>query len=279
MPTVQEILKTSGLIDEVIAGLPKEAVAAFGGILTDAETKVQTAAQQASEAAELRRQAELDRKDIQKYVDDYSLSLNKQGSLQAKYDAVVAYVDSLKAQGFDVKLPVDVAPSSEKKPVVPGSPAIGGNAVDEGKILGRVGNVMSQWLDANNEHIRLYGVPVPDPSTNIAEEAARARKPVGEYMAEKYKFRERQAAKEREAYDARVAADVKAKVDEQLRVEAEKRGSNPNLRAGESSRASHVPKLKTEEFHKGDGFQPKRQRESRMLENLHKDLEAIHSAA
>jgi hypothetical protein len=279
MPTVQEILKTSGLIDEVIAGLPKEAVAAFGGILTDAETKVQTAAQQASEAAELRRQAELDRKDIQKYVDDYSLSLNNQGSLQAKYDAVVAYVDSLKAQGFDVKLPVDVAPSSEKKPVVPGSPAIGGNAVDEGKILGRVGNVMSQWLDANNEHIRLYGVPVPDPSTNIAEEAARARKPVGEYMAEKYKFRERQAAKEREAYDARVAADVKAKVDEQLRVEAEKRGSNPNLRAGESSRASHVPKLKTEEFHKGDGFQPKRQRESRMLENLHKDLEAIHSAA
>ena len=279
MPTVQELLKTSGLTDEVIAGLPKEAVAAFGGILTDAETKVSTAAQQAAEAAELRRQAELDRKDIQKYVDDYSASLNDQGSLKAKYDAVVAYVDSLKAQGFDVKLPVDVAPSSEKKPVVPGSPAIGGNAVDEGKILGRVGNVMSQWLDANNEHIRLYGVPVPDPSTNIAEEAARARKPVGEYMAEKYKFRERQAAKEREAYDARVAADVKAKVDEQLRVEAEKRGSNPNLRAGESSRASHVPKLKTEEFHKGDGFQPKRQRESRMLENLHKDLEAIHSAA
>ncbi len=279
MPTVQELLKTSGLTDEVIAGLPKEAVAAFGGILTDAETKVQTAAQQASEAAELRRQAELDRKDIQKYVDDYSLSLNNQGSLQAKYDAVVAYVDSLKAQGFDVKLPVDVASSSEKKPVVPGSPAIGGNAVDEGKILGRVGNVMSQWLDANNEHIRLYGVPVPDPSTNIAEEAARARKPVGEYMAEKYKFRERQAAKEKESYDARVAADVKAKVDEQLRVEAEKRGSNPNLRSGESSRASHVPKLKTEEFHKGDGFQPKRQRESRMLENLHKDLEAIHSAA
>jgi hypothetical protein len=277
MPTVQELLKTSGLTDEVIAGLPKEAVAAFGGILTDAETKVSTAAQQAAEAAELRRQAELDRKDIQKYVDDYSASLNDQGSLKAKYDAVVAYVDSLKAQGFDAKLPVDVAPSS--KPIVPGSPAIGGNAVDEGKILGRVGNVMSQWLDANNEHIRLYGVPVPDPSTNIAEEAARARKPVGEYMAEKYKFRERQAAKEKESYDARVAADVKAKVNEQLRVEAEKRGSNPNLRSGESSRASHVPKLKTEEFHKGDGFQPKRQRESRMLENLHKDLEAIHSAA
>jgi hypothetical protein len=49
-----------------------------------------------------------------------------------------------------------------KKPVVPGSPPIGGNAVDEGKILGKVGSVMSQWLDANNEHIRLYGVPIPD---------------------------------------------------------------------------------------------------------------------
>jgi hypothetical protein len=138
---------------------------------------------------------------------------------------------------------------------------------------------MSQWLDANNEHIRLYGTPIPDPSTNIAEEAARARKPVGEYIAEKYKFRERQGAKEKEVYDARVAADVKTKVDETLRVEAEKRGSNPNLRPGESSRASHVAPIKSEEFHKSDGNVPRRERERRLLENLHKDVEQIRSVA
>jgi hypothetical protein len=145
--------------------------------------------------------------------------------------------------------------------------------------MGRVGNVMSQWLDANNEHIRLYGVPIPDPSTNIAEEASRARKSVGEYIAEKYKFRERQTAKEAEVFQKKVDDAVKVKVDEQLRIDAEKRGSNPNLRAGESSRSSFVPKIKGEDFHKSDGNVPVRERQRRLLENLHKDVEQIRGAA
>lgn len=276
MPSVAEVLKSAGITDEVASGLPKEVVAALGGYVAEADVKLSTAAQESSKAEEARRQAELERKEIDAYVKKYELSLNEQGSLEAKNKALTAYVESLKSQGFDVKIPgVDEG----AKPVVPGSPAIGGNAVDEGKILGRVGNVMSQWLDANNEHIRLYGTPIPDPSTNIAEEAARARKSVGEYIAEKYQFKARQSAKEKEVYDARVAADVKAKVDETLRAEAEKRGSNPNLRPGESSRSSFVPKIKGEEFHKSDGNLPTRERHKRLLENLHKDVEQIRSVA
>jgi hypothetical protein len=280
MPTVQELLKSSGLTDEVIAGLPKEAITTFGGVLTEANTKLSTAAQEAQKAEEARRQAELERKEVTEYVNKYETSLNEQGSLKAKYDAAVAYLESLKTQGFDVKIPgAETGNGNGKKPVVPGSPAMGDNAVDEGKILGRVGNVMSQWLDANNEHIRLYGVPIPDPSTTIAEEAARARKSVGDYIAEKYQFKARQTAKEKEAYDARVAADVAAKVAERDRLDAEKRGSNPNLRAGESSRNSFVPKIKGEEFHKSDGNVPKRERERRLLDNLHKEVEQIRSVA
>jgi hypothetical protein len=279
MPTVAELLKSAGVADDVVAGLPKEVASTLEGYISQADSKLSTAAQEAQKAEESRRQAELERKEIDTYVKTYETSLNAQGSLKAKYDANVAYLKSLKAQGFDVDVPDDEPVDPAKRSVVPGSPAIGGNAVDEGKILGRVGSVMSQWLDANNEHIRLYGVPIPDPSTSIADEAARARKPVGEYIADKYKFRERQGAKEKEVYDARVAADVKAKVDEERRKDAERNGSNPNLRGGESSRSSFVPKIKGEEFHKADGNMPVRERHKRMLENLHKDVEQIRNVA
>ena len=281
MPTVTEILKSAGVADDVAAGLPKEVLAAFNGITADADAKLSTASQESRKAEEARRQAEIERKEMEKYVEDYGATLNAQGSLQAKYDATVSYVKSLKAQGFDVELPAEIEAGAGdgKKPIVPGSPAIGGNAVDEGRILGKVGNVMSQWLDANNEHIRLYGVPIPDSSTDIGTEAARARKPVGEYLAEKYKFADKRREKADADYQARVDRDVKAKVDEERRKDAEARGSNPNLRAGESSRSSIVPKIKSEEFHKGDGNVPVRERHRRLLENLHKDVEQIRSVA
>lgn len=282
MPTVQELLKNSGLADDVVAGLPKEAIAAFGNVLSEADTKLSAAAQEAKTAEEARRQAKLDRDEMQQYVERYSSSLNEQGSIKAKYDAVVSYVNSLKAQGFDVELPADlktVDPGDGKKPVVPGSPAIGGNAVDEGKILGKVGNVLSQWMDANNEHIRLYGTPIPDASTDLAEEAARARKPLGVYAAEKYKFSETRKAKAEETRLKDINAAAQKIADERERERKEREGSNPNVRAGEASRSSHLPKIKSDEFHKSDGNVPKRERERRMLENLHKDVEAIHSAA
>ena len=176
-----------------------------------------------------------------------------------------------------MKIPGDAEPV--KKAAVPGSPAIGGNAVDEGKILGKVGSFMSQWMDANNEHIRLYGVPIPEGSTEIAEEASRARKPVGQFIAERYKFAETRKQKEAETRTKDIQAEAKKLAEEILRTEAERRGSNPNLRPGETSRSSHLPKIKSDEFHKSDGNVPVRERHKRMLENLHKDVEQIQSVA
>jgi predicted glycosyl hydrolase (DUF1957 family) len=273
--TVAELLKAANVKDEVIAGLPPDVVTALTGYVSQADTTLQTAAQKEAEAAEALRQAEFAKSDTQKYVEEYGVKLDKTATLEANNKAMVAYLETLKAQGYDVQIPT--ASAEAAKPVVPGSPAIGANAVDEGRILGRVGNVMSQWMDANNEHIRLYGTPIPDPSTSVAEEAARARKPIGEYLAEKYKFsdkrREKTAAdmqKEKDAY-------AKQKVDEALRAQAEKYGNNPNLRAGETSRNSVIP-IKHDEFEKATGNVPRRERLNRMLENVHKDVAAARSA-
>jgi hypothetical protein len=278
MPNVAELLKAAGIKDEVVAGLPKEVAAALEGIASQAETTLTAAQKEKLAADEARRQAELDRAEITRTVESYGDSLTKQGSLEAENKALKTYLESLKTQGFDVTLPtVDGA-----KPAVPGSPAIGGN-VDATKITaqvrGEVGAIFSQYLDANNEHIRLYGVPIPDSSENIAYEAARARKPVGEYISEKYNFKAKQTEKQQAEFQKKVDDAVKVKVDETLRVEAEKRGSNPNLRPGESSRASHIPKVNPEQFHKADGNVPRRERERRMLENLHKDVAEIRSVA
>ena len=275
--TLAELLKSANVADDVIAGLPKEVSATLEGYVSEADTKLQTATTEAQKAEEARRQAELERQEINTYVEKYGTSLTQMADVQAKYDATLAYLKTLKAQGFDIKFPG--VEEGGAKPVVPGSPAIGANAVDENKILGRVGDVMGQFLDANNEHIRLFGVPLPDSSLVLGEEAARARKPIGAYIAEKYKFKERQTTKEQEAFQKRVDDAVKAKVDETLRLEAEKRGSNPNLRPGESSRSSFVPKIKGEEFHKSDGNVPTRERHQRMLQKVHADVEAARANA
>jgi hypothetical protein len=285
MATVAEILKSAGVADDVAAGLPKEVLAAFNGITADADTKLSTAAQESRKAEEARRQAKLERDDMQKYVEEYGQTLNQQGSLQAKYDATVAYVKSLKDQGFDVELPAEIAVDAGgsdkggRRAAVPGSPAVGGNAVDEGKIYKTVGNWVSQFQDANNEHMRIYGSPLPEATADLAAEAERARKPIGQFIAEKYKFAEKRKEKEKFDYDARVKADAAVIVAEERRKDAEKNGSNPNLRNGESSRASIVPKINPTEFHKGDGNVPVRERHRRMLENLHKDVEQIRSVA
>lgn len=270
MATVAEILKAAGIGDEIAAGLPKEVVTALTGYVSEADTKLTTAQQEAEKAAELRRQAELDKKEVTDYVANYGAKLTDTASLQAKYDATVTYLKSLKDQGFDVTIP-DVTPTA--KPAVPGSPAVGGN-VDENSILGKVGSVMSQWLDANNEHIRLYGTPIPEASTSLADEARNARKPIGQYIAEKYKFKDKQTERQQAEFQKKIDEGVAAKLAEEKRKLAEASGSNPNLRPGEPSRASLVTKIKSEDFHKSDGNVPARERNRRMLDRIHAEISA-----
>jgi len=270
MATVQEILKAAGIGDEIAAGLPKEVVTALTGYVSEADTKLTTAQQEAEKAAELRRQAELDKNDVKTYVEQYGAKLTESASLEAKNKALVTYLQSLKDQGFDVTIPEVTAGA---KPVVPGSPAIGGNAVDETAILGKVGSVMSQWLDANNEHIRLYGTPIPEPSTTLADEARNSRKPIGQYIAEKYKFKDKQTERQQADFQKRVDDQVAAKLAEEKRKLAEASGSNPNLRPGEPSRASLVTKIKSEDFHKSDGNVSARERRTRMLDRIHAEIQ------
>jgi hypothetical protein len=63
MPTVQEMLKQSGLSDEQIAALDAKAIGAFSGVLTVAEQKEQAAQKAHDEAARLAQAAEQAKKE------------------------------------------------------------------------------------------------------------------------------------------------------------------------------------------------------------------------
>jgi len=76
----------------------------------------------------------------------------------------------------------------------------------------------------------------------------------------------------------KVDAEVTKKVEAERRAEAERRGNNPNLRGGESSRSPSLPKIKPDDFHKADGNQSRRERTGRMLENIHRDVAATRES-
>jgi hypothetical protein len=278
MPTVAEVLKAANIADDVAAGLPPDVVKALTGYVAQADAKLGTAAEEARKAEEARRQAELERTEINSYVENYGTSLTKMASVEAKNEALTTYLKTLKTQGFTVPDELIAGETPGRRAAVPGSPAEGGNAVDEKKILGRVGSVMSQWFDANNEHIRLYGVPIPDQSEALALEADRARKPLGQYAAEKYKFsdkRQEVAAAETKKREDVIRKEEREKIE---REHAESNGSNPNLRSGEGSRQPYIPKIKSDDFHKADGNVPQRDRLARMKEKIHADVQAARSA-
>lgn len=276
--TVAELLRSKNITVEVINGLPKDVISHLEGYVTEADTRLQTATSEATKAEEARRQAELERKEIDDYVNNYGTSLTKMSGVEAKNKALVTYLKEIKAKGFEVPDELIVEAPGGPRAVVPGSPAVGENAVDEKKILGRVGGFLGQWLDANNEHIRLFGTPIPDSSEEIGEAAGRARKPVSQYVAEKYGF----AAKKKEMADAEqkklldaARAEGKAESD---REHAERGGSNPNLRAGESSRQPFITKIKSDDFHKSDGPATHRERMNRLREKIHADVATARGA-
>lgn len=273
MPTVAEYLKSQGIADEVAAGLPADVAKALTGYMGSAESKLSEAAASTVKAEEARRQAELERKEVGEYVERYGSDLTRLTSLESTNKALVTYLNDQKAKGFTV--PEELLSGAS---VTPQSKPNGTETMSVEKILqqvrGEMGAFQATWNNANNEHMRLYGSFIPDNQEVLWEEAARARKLPGDYIAERYKFKEKRAEVEKLAQEKEIEKRVTARLEEERRKNAEETGSNPNLRSGESSRHSFVPKIKRDDFHKSDGYQPERTRRQRLLERVHADVEA-----
>ena len=180
-------------------------------------------------------------------------------------EAMVAYLNDQKAKGFVVPDELLAAAGEHKGAAEPEKKQpVNDNRVE---ILA---DMWSQFSDISNEYFRLHGSPLPANATfrAISQEAADARMPVGAYMEGKYKLAAKREESAKLAYEKEVETRVKSRLEEERRKTAEETGSNPNLRTGESSRNSFVPKMKRDDFEKANGYQPERTRRQRRRPRL-----------
>jgi hypothetical protein len=232
MPTVQEVLKQSGLTDEQITALDAKAISAFTGVLTTAEQERQ-AAQQAAAKAEQERKAAMEsvekaeqerkaaaealeaqevrkRSNDQFYEESIVPALNNWGNEKTQKDAELAFyktqLESAKATGF---IPTE-APNYQPQPAAAqaapqrdaqGRYIAGAQGGTPGSptftmeaIDQRLGNGISNIGWAMQEYQRLTGGQfLPDSFDKLAEEATNSRLPFRDYVARKYDFTGKQA--------------------------------------------------------------------------------------
>ena len=242
MPSVEEVLRQSGLSDEQIKALDAKIISGFTGVLSAAESDRQAAAQ-------ARESAEIAKRSNEKFYDEtIAPSLNNWATEKANLEAQAAFYrtqnEVARAGGFQfVEAPgqprndqgryVAGAPGSTR-----GSPTFTMEAIDQ-----RLGNGISNALWALQEHQRLTsGQFLPDPVDKLAQEADAQRLPFRDYVARKYDFQGKQAAlqqKSQEEHDNKIRQQVQAERD---RHWAEKIGSNPDIRIAQSSRFADVAK-------------------------------------
>lgn len=234
MPTVQEVLKATGLTDDEIKALnPK---------LVEGVTTILSTAQQEKEAAELQRRAV-----SQTFENEISPALDKWANEKVSYDAKIAAYDaalkSAKEGGFTVPDILNPAkPKDESGKFVAGGNEVPGSPKFVENLRNEAAVAVSSIMDLNWRHQTLFGKPMPDSPTTLIREAAAQRLDPITYAAKKYDFAGRETtikAEEQKKHDDAIRAEAKAESD---KAWAEKVGSNPNIRPAQASEFSKIEK-------------------------------------
>lgn len=232
MPTVQEILKQTGLSDEQITALDTKAVQAFTSVLSTAE--------QERQRAEVERRA-----NAQFYAESIAPALDSWATEKANYDAQLGYyksqIESARASGLEFAPPPGQQRDNQGRYVAgapggtPGSPTFTIQDVRDG-----LGSTLGTLTDIQWKYQTLYGKPMPISPTELVRQAEAQRLDPATYAARTYQFAEKEAEQQRktqEEHDAKIRADAEAARD---RHWAEKMGSNPDVRIAQSSRYADV---------------------------------------
>jgi hypothetical protein len=261
MPTVNEILKQSGLTDEQIAALDAKAITAFTGVLTTAEQERQNAQQSAEKAAQERKdaqqaaeKAEQDRKDAaaakeaaeiaqrsnaEFYDKEIAPALNNWGTEKANLEAQAAFYraqnEAARAAGF---VPTE-APSYKPQEATtqqrdaqgryvagapgstPGSPTFTMEDVRNG-----LGSTLGTLTDIQWKYQRLFNEPLPISPTQLVREAEAQRLDPVAYAEKRFNFQAREQEIQRKAaeeHDAKIRAEASAPYEAKLKEAEEAR--------------------------------------------------------
>jgi hypothetical protein len=233
MPTVAEILKSTGFTDEQIAALDPKAITAFNGVLTTAEGERAAAAESAKKAEAERvaaktaqDAAELAQRANKEFYDQTIVpSLNgwetQEQALKAEIANAKATAAFYEAQNKAAKdggfiaadapgfVPPVVAPRApDGKFVAGGGGTPGSPTFKMEDFENRLGNGLDNGFWAVQEYQRLSGGQLlPDSISKLAEEANFNKLPFKDYVARKYDFNGKQAS-----LQAKADADMRAKI-------------------------------------------------------------------
>jgi hypothetical protein len=267
MPTVAEIFKSQGMTDEQIAALDQKVIQGF--------TQVLSTADQAKEAAELKERQLKDyvATQINPMLDEYG---TKNTNLSAEAAFYKAQAEAANANGF---LPADApgyAATAAPRDPSTGQYVAGGNAVpgspDLKQYESKIGQAVFTLADLQWRYQSLFGRPMPESPSQLAQEAAAQHMSTVDYAAKKYGFAQKEqevAAKTRQEEIDRI---VNEKVSEHKRQIAE-RQANPMLAAAETSQFSQSRKAVAEKKQADPLMQSKEERHQTTLANIHRDMQ------
>lgn len=219
-------------IDPATLSSKPEVVSKWNGYLAEADTKY-TQGTAAQRDAEVKLQAIQDENaTINAQIEKFGLSDAANSALRANYAAMEAQLKNLKEAGFaDIKLP-DSLPTGTTSTAPAFDPIKFSQDVNQSLVLG---------FDMNNRYQRLYGQPMPDDLSVLLREAQQARKPLTEYVPQKYDFsgQEKKLSDDRAAkHDAEVRAAAVKEYQEKHPVTA----GNHELQGGRPSMYSQMPR-------------------------------------
>jgi hypothetical protein len=229
MPTVAEILKSTGYTDDQIAAFDTKAVEAFTTILTTAD--------KSKEAAELAQRA-----NQQLYDTQIAPALNDWGTKEAALTAERDYYKTLAEKGKESGFVPPAPPFArdEHGKFVPG--ATGSPTLDVSKVRQEIGEAFTDGMWAMQTHQRITGQFLPDDVTALAREATALRLPFRDHVAKKYGYAEKEAAKTAAAakeHEDSIRKDEAAKRDQYW---AERSSGHAGVNAGRTSDFANIQK-------------------------------------
>jgi hypothetical protein len=154
-----------------------------------------------------------------------------------------AYLQSLADQGYDVPKDLLTAPVNPNPNPNPNSQPNGFTRDDFNKEMQGTGLTLVSLNALSNEYFDLFGSPYLTGEQDFAD-AQKARKPMREFVRDKYKFDAKKQEKTAAADQARLDKYAKEKVDAAQAEWQKTHGSNPETRAAMPSKFDKIEKAR-----------------------------------
>lgn len=152
------------------------------------------------------------------------------------------YLQSLKDQGYDVPDELLAAPANPANPNPnPANPDYMTREEFRKAAAGTAPDLVT-LISLSNEYQDLYGKPYIEADSDFAE-AVKAKKPMRDFVRDKYKFSDKRKERDATAEQTRIDTLVAAQLATKEAALVAKYGSNPNLSSPMASRNDKVQKI------------------------------------